>query len=144
MESAKDAIDFLWAGKWEFVHTWWFILLVLNALAGITLLERAWIDVSRFRNPNMELEELMPAVRRTDALYWRKWMLYPGAMTLLIPRVLFTVVLMCANAAGVRILLIGADVEKPLIGPRKFLINCLFYICWRLISVFGLFTWHTY
>lgn len=144
MESAKDAIDFVSAGKWEFVHTWWFILLVLNALAGITLLERAWVDVSRFRNPNMELEELMPAVKRTDALYWRKWMLYPGAMTLLIPRILFTLVLMCANAVGVRILLIGADLEKPLIGARKFLINCLFYICWRLISVFSLFTWHTY
>lgn len=41
----------------------------------------------------MELERLFPAFRRHDALEWRKWKLYPGAMVLLIPRMLLLAVL---------------------------------------------------
>jgi hypothetical protein len=134
----------LFASDWDFLHKWWFILLAINAIAGIALLERAWAQTSRFRNPNMEVEELMPAFRRLDALQWQKWKLYPGAMTLLIPRFLFAVTLMCAQLVGIRIILAGANMEKPLSAARKSMIDCLYYIVWRMIGVLTFFTWHTY
>jgi len=68
-----------------------YILILLNAIFGAILLEISWAKLSRFRNPNAELDEHFPAFRRTDALTWRKWKLYPGAVTIMIPRFIFFV-----------------------------------------------------
>lgn len=35
----------------SFMSSWWFILLVLNAVVGIIMLETTWKNVVRFRNP---------------------------------------------------------------------------------------------
>ena len=62
----------------------------------------------------------MAAFRRLDAERWRKWKFYPGAMTLLVPRIIigisFTVFLLIA----LTFLLIGHDRSKPMQdGLRK-------------------------
>ena len=43
------------------------IVMVLNAIIGITAFNWAWKKSDRFRNPNTKLVELFPAYRRTDA-----------------------------------------------------------------------------
>lgn len=131
-------------GRWEFVGTWWFVLLVINAVAGVALLERTWARASRFRNPNPELEKHFVAWSRDDALRWRKWMLYPGAMTIMIPRALLSVIFGIIVIVLMNILLLCYDRSKPLQGCRKGLVNLVNYFFGRCFGVFCLFTWHTY
>ena len=61
----------------------------------------------RWRKPIMDLDILLPAFRRTDADKWHKWMLYPGAMTLLIPRFFLGVINVLILVIFVKISLIG-------------------------------------
>jgi hypothetical protein len=87
---------------------------------------------------------MFPAFRRKDALTWRKWKFYPGAMFLLVPKAIFTVLMMLLNVLIVKIFMTCHDPRKPLKGCRKFLINGTYYLTARLISVFSFFTWSTY
>ena len=129
----------------RFLSSWWFILLVLNAVVGISMLEITWKNVVRFRNPpSKELNDLFPAFRRNDSIYWKKWKLYPGAMFLMVPRFLLLLVILGLAVFFVKIFLICHDSNKPLIGCRKFLVNSTFSIAGRLLGVFSFFTWHTY
>ena len=75
------------AGGWS-LNSWPSILLITNAVLGIVLLEYTWAKTERFRNPIPEVEAKMKAFKRNDASRWSKWKLYPGAMTVLIPRLL--------------------------------------------------------
>jgi len=42
----------------------------------------------------------------------------------------------------VKLVLLSHNSNKPLAGVRKFLVNLLFNIFWRLIAIFTFFTWH--
>ena len=130
--------------RWNFVGTWWFVLLTLNAVAGIAILENTWKKTSRFRNPNLELEKHFGPFHRDDALRWRKWMLYPGAMTLMIPRFILAAVIFLTWILTIKVLLLCRNTRVPLQGCRKFLINVVNYFFLRLFGVFAFFTWHTY
>ena len=66
----------------------WQILLLLNAICGLLFFEWGWSKMYRFRFPNKELNDITPAFRRDDAPKWQKWKFYPGAMTVLFPRLL--------------------------------------------------------
>ena len=125
--------------------SWWFILLVFNAIIGICMLEGAWKNTIRFRcPPSQELEDLFPAFRRTDALKWPKWKLYPGAMLLLVPRMLSIVITLLLLTFFLKITLVCHDLDKPLRGCRKTVINFFYKVAARSLGVFGFFTWHTY
>ena len=114
-------------------------------MLGICLFERTWKNVERFRNPpSAELDELFPAFRRRDAVNWRKWKFYPGAMFLLFPRMILFLLISIISYLLVKILMVCHDPQKPIKGCRKFLINGLYYIVARLIAVFVFFTWSTY
>ena len=78
-------------------------LLALNALVGLAFFEWSWYKFRRYRNPNAALDAIYPAYRRNDAKHWQKWKLYPGALTILIPRVLLIGVLfsICAACSAV-------------------------------------------
>ena len=86
---------------------WQVILLELNALIGLILFEWAWYKNQRWRRPIKELDSLLPAFRRNDAEKWSKWMFYPGAVTLLIPRFLWALILLVLLCIFVKIGLIG-------------------------------------
>ena len=66
---------------------------------------------------------MYPAFRRTDAEKWQKWKLYPGAVTVLLPRFFIFLILLIAVTIGYQTLKIGRDPEKPLNGMRKFLVH---------------------
>lgn len=70
--------------------------------------------------------------------------MYPGAMFLLVPRILFGLVSLLLLVIFMNLLMIGHDRTKPLARPRKLLLRVVSYIFLRLIAVGGLFTWHTY
>ena len=76
-------------------------MLCVNAVIGLILFEWAWFRMRRFRKPNKDLDVIYPAYRRDDALKWSKMKLYPGALTLLVPRlfiaVLFSVTMWQCN-----------------------------------------------
>lgn len=111
--------------KW---YSWQPLLLIMNAILGLILFEWAWYKNRRWRNPVMELDCLLPAFRRTDANKWHKWMLYPGAVTLLIPRFLFGVVVVLILVILVKIALICQPMNDPIRGCRKYFIRW----CYRI------------
>ena len=120
-------------------------ILVFNALVGIFILERTWKRVSRFRNPpSMELEELFSAHSRKDALNWKRWKLYPGAMFFLVPRMVFCLVSLLLCVLCTKIFLCGHKQNVPLHGCRKKMINWSYNFFIRIFALFGLFTWHTH
>ena len=92
----------------------------------------------------MEVEEHFPEFRRDDAYHWKKWKLYPGAMFLLVPKLLFLVFMLIVNYVLLSLALLCHDKNKPLVGNRKRIINMIFYVCWRLIAVVVFFQWNTY
>ena len=102
-------------GAWHW-YNWRFILLTINAVAGILLFEWAWHKNSRFRKPIDELDKLMPAFNRYDAQRWAKWKYYPGAMTLMIPRFLIGVMLGIILCILIAIALIGQPIDAPIEG----------------------------
>ena len=92
-------------------HSWQVILLITNAILGLAWFEWAWWKNRRFRKPIPELEALLPAFRRTDAHRWSKWKFYPGAMTVLIPRFLFGVVMGMLVCLCLFFMLIGQPMD---------------------------------
>jgi len=104
--------------------SWWFILLIVNAVLGCTALEWAWQKLQRFRHPNQQLDKLMYMYERSDAKNWSKWKCYPVALTMLLPRLFATVFSLAVLGVTMNILLIGAPaIDKPLNkGIRK---SCL-------------------
>ena len=73
--------------------SWQVIFILLNASLGLICFEWAWYKMRHYRKPIKELNDLLPAFRRTDAERWSKWKFYPGAVTLLLPRFFFGIVL---------------------------------------------------
>ena len=50
--------------------SFWTIALLVNALIGLLLFEWAWGKMSRFRNPDEDINAMFPAFRRDDAPKW--------------------------------------------------------------------------
>ena len=83
----------------------------------------------------------MAAVHRLDVHKWRKWQFYPGAMTLLLPRILIGISFCILLLICLSILLIGYDRKKPMQdGCRKFCIRWIYYFVSSSISIFAFFT----
>ena len=128
----------------NYIETWHLILLITNAMLGVILFEWAWIKMYVHRNlPNQlpELHEKMAAFRRLDAHKWKKWQFYPGAMTILVPRLIFGAIFGICVVTMVSICLIGHDRSKPIpIGFRKWFLRQV-YIFWS--TVLSMFTFGT-
>jgi MFS family permease len=103
--------------------TWWQSCLVVNALYGLLLFELGWRDTLRFRQVDEERDKLFPAYRRLDVKNWRnrKWMFYPGAMTLMPIRALVSLGSFAVCCVILHIVMLGHDMNKPTTGPRDFL-----------------------
>ena len=86
---------------------WLAILLIINALAGLIAFEWGWRSTYRFRNPIKELDDQFPAYRRLDAFKWRKIDFYFGAMTIMIPRIIFIMLAVGILTLIIKIVLIG-------------------------------------
>ena len=127
--------------KW---YSWQPILLMANAVIGLILFEWAWYKNRRWRKPILELDEIVPAFRRTDANKWHKWMLYPGAMTLLIPRFLFGLVVVLILCVFVKIALICQPMNAPIRGCRKCFIRWCYRIACFLFQFFSNFNFVTW
>lgn len=104
--------------RWTW-HSWQVILLMLNAVTGVILLEWAWYKNYRFRKPIKELETVLPEFHRADALKWARWKFYPGAMTIMIPRFLFSVVFGTLACILIWLVLLGHPMDAQITGCRR-------------------------
>ena len=89
------------------------LLICTNAIIGWVCLEYAWFLTRRYRNPNKDLDDLYPAYRRADALKWKKCWLYPGALTLLVPRMLITFIAFLSLYFWLSVAMLGHDRDIP-------------------------------
>ena len=108
-------------GEWYEYLTWTNVLLVLNAICGIAMLEWAWHKNRRFIHPITELNAQFPELHRTDAHNWRRWKMYPGAVTLMIPRMIYGTIIAVLIAIFLNIFLIGHNRNNPLSLVRRVL-----------------------
>lgn len=63
-------------------------LLVANAIIGLILFEIAWKMTAKLRIADEERDKNYPSRRRLDIGKPQKWRFYPGALTILLPRIL--------------------------------------------------------
>ena len=100
----------------------------------------------RYRKPIPELEELMPAWRRDDSKRWAKWKFYPGAVTIMLPRLFFGIVMAIVLCLVLKIMLIGQPLKDPIRGCRRVTIRLFFKLfAWlfQLVVDFNFVTWKT-
>jgi len=131
----------MWVEHW---YSWQIILIILNAMLGLIAFEWAWAKNKRFRKPIAELDQLLPAFRRFDAHKWHKWMFYPGALTLAIPRLIMSVTIGGIIALGLTLLLLCHPMDKPIKGCRAVMIRWWFKVMtflFQLIVNFNFVTW---
>ena len=115
-----------------------------NAVLGLMLFEWAWWRMRHYRKPIKELNDLLPAFRRDDAVRWSKWKFYPGAVTIMLPRFFFGVGLGMFLSIFLFFALIGQPMDKPISGLRSMIIRWAykFSTFWfQLITNFNIVTW---
>ena len=83
-------------------------LLIMNAVLGLLLFEWAWYKTYKVRNPIQELDDIFPAYRRRDAPKWQKWRFYPGAITLLLPRMILAILGGISLTIFINVTMVGA------------------------------------
>lgn len=120
------------------------LMLLLNAGLGTLWLEWAWYRTRRYRKPIVELNAQFPELCRYDAPSWRKWKLYPGAMTFLIPRFLLIVGSLGLTGLLLKIWLIGHKQNTPMSSFRKFLCGTTLKVITKLMGLFGWWTNFSY
>ena len=83
---------------------------------------------------------------RSDAKNWAKWKCYPGALTLLLPRISIMIFSIIGLGFMMNILLIGAPaIDKPLEkGIRKSCLKFWVKFTCNLHCIFGFWTYCTY
>ena len=113
----------------------------VNAFIGLLLFEFAWYKTRRFRQPITELNAQFPELCRNDAPNWRKWKLYPGAVSLLVPRILAIFIPLAFMALFVNLFLCCHKPNRPLTGCRKVMVRGTFKFFLRLSGLFGWFTY---
>ena len=131
-------------GSWWAYVTWTNVLLILNFCLGLAALEWAWYKTRRFRHPIAELDAQFPELARLDAPKWKKWKLYPGAVTLLIPRAVLAILMALILLIVLNIALIGSDRSRPPNACRRLFIRWTVYIFINAASIFGWFTYLGY
>lgn len=114
---------------------------MLNSLIGLIIFERTWYNTRRFRNHPDEVHASFPAYCRVDRKEWKKWKFYPGAITLLVPRMLIGISLIIILAGLVKILLLWHPSNAPILGCRKFLIHFCLKVVSFLITTITFFCW---
>ena len=119
---------------------WTLVPLGINALLGLIGFEWAWWKLRRFRKPIAELDQQFPELARKDAPLWKKWKLYPGAVTLLVPRLLLVIIFCLLMALLLWLALICHDRRRPLSGCRRSIVRAIVYGGTWLISLVGWFT----
>ena len=125
---------------WSDYVTFWNVVIFMNALAGLIVFELAWHQFRRFRNPNKDLDALYPAYRRDDAKHWQKWTLYPGAVTIMLPRIIFMLLTCVGLLIWLNILMFGKEKGTPLSGCRKMCLQMIYKITVHLQATIGFFT----
>ena len=126
--------------------SFWTVAIVLNAAFGIFCLETAWKKFDRYRNPNKELCAIYPALFREDALKWKKWQFYFGAVTMMLPRLICFVGFPLIIAFWNKIFMFNHEVGKPMTGMTKTLVRCNYSFHGYLQSLtafFTILTWRT-
>jgi len=121
---------------------WRTVMLMMNAVLGLVWLEWTFYRTKRFRTVPKDLDHQFPAWRRTDVESWSRIMMYPGAMTVLIPRMLYGLFTCMIIAVFCRLFLIGHDLTKPVTGCRRILIRLQFQIFIRLMGLISYFAWY--
>ena len=105
-------------------------LLIVNAILGVILFELNWKKFQRFIHPVKEVNEAFQAWVRPDVMTWQKWKFYPGAMTVLIPRMILgcSIYIVCFMTLKVLMLCLCLDSSKPIErGLRKHILNFVMY-----------------
>ena len=72
---------------------------------------------------------------------WNRIAMYPGAMTVAIPRVIWGAMIILLISLVARLILLGADLNNPLTGCRRFCLTWMFRILVRLLALFSFFQW---
>lgn len=115
--------------------------MVLNALAGAFIFEKAWAHSKRHREINEERDKHFPAWRRFDAPKWKKWQFYPFAVTILIPRIILGVACLMITVAVNTVMMVGLDLKKPIPTWRRNICKMGYAVGNGLASlVFGMIT----
>ena len=84
----------------------------------------------------------MASFRRLDVHRWRKWQFYPGAMTLLLPRLIIATILLILLLIVLNIMLIGHDRSRPMAdGLRKKCLQYIYYFVAVSILFWSFWTW---
>ena len=96
-----------------FRPSWLRFFILLNAFLGLLVFEFAWKKLERRRNPNKELDALFPQFLRPDCHKFVKWHFYPGAMTMMLPRILYQFVIGITLTTTVKLILGGDPTAKP-------------------------------
>jgi hypothetical protein len=122
-------------------YTWVHAIIwpVINALLGVLVFEICWRVTKPIREIDEARDSKYPSFRRYDAVKWRRWKFYPGALTFLFPRMIiaFTNLVICWLLT--LLLTLGADMEKPLTGCRAKVIRCLYWSQAKLEGVFFMY-----
>ena len=126
-------------------YSWQVILLLTNATLGLAMFEWAWWKNRRFRKPIAELELMVPAFRRNDAERWSKWKFYPGAVTMLLPRLISGVFFATMLCLFVSLALCCQPMNKPITGCSRAVIRWAYKFVSFMINLltnFNFVTWH--
>ena len=104
----------------EFLENWKLLatIFAIQAFIGIAMVEYSYKMSRRCRKAPIEFLEEFPSFCRLDMKKWARWKFYPGAVTVLVPRVIsiFTVVFLCGVLNY--ILYWGRPLDRPLTGIR--------------------------
>jgi len=66
------------------------------------------------RNHPKDLNTLFPVQQRFDAPKWTRWNFYPGAMFLLIPRIIGMIIGMVIVCLLINLTMIGKGADEPI------------------------------
>ena len=110
------------------VYCYFYAYRILMLLAywafGIFMFEWAWYNTQRIHNVDEERDSCFPAFRRSEASQWRKWMFYPGVLTVMPMRLWICSLITPYTALCGKLFTIGLpDDARPIVGWRKFWID---------------------
>ena len=143
IQPPMDDVDLKPEVYWTWT-SWRTIMVMMNAVIGLIWLEMTFYRTKRFRTVPKDLDSQFPAWRRTDVASWHRLAMYPGAMTLLLPRFLYAMITVLLVAVFCRLFLIGHNLENPVTGCRRVMIRFMFQVLIRLQGVIGLFAWYSH
>ncbi len=110
-------------------YTWVHAIIwpVLNALIGLLIFELSWKKTRPIREIDEARDSKYPSFRRYDAKLWQRWKFYPGALTLMFPRLILVILNLVLCWILTLIITIGFDMEQPLTGWRNAIIKPLYW-----------------